>query len=250
MAVVSTLRVAPVKGLATVSLPKIELDPAGSVEDRRLFLIDADGAVITLRSHPTLVRVLPDLDLAEGRLRITLPDDTTSETGLEDAAEPVTAQLFGKDRVGRVLPGDVAHHLSAYAGTSVRVVLADDIGTGWDEGPVSILGSASAAAVGGPDQDLARFRMLIELQGTEPFEEDSWVGSRLRIGTARIQVVQSLARCVVITQSPATGATDWDGLHALAQLRGRDNLCLGVIGDVATSGTVTVGDEVVLEAAA
>ena len=250
MAVVSILRVAPVKGLATVALPQIHLEAGGTVEDRRLFLIDSAGAVVTLRSHPTLVRVVPELDLGARRLRVTLPDGTQATSQLDDVAEPVTAQLFGKDRAGRVLPGDVAAHLSAYIGEPVRVVLADAIGTGWDEGPVSILGSASAATVGGPDQDLARYRMLIELRETQPFEEDTWVGSRLRIGSAEVQVVQSLARCVVITQSPTTGTKDWDGLHALAQLRGSDNLCLGVIAEVVTPGAVAVGDVVAVDAAA
>lgn len=245
MAVVSALRVAPVKGLATVRRERVHLDHGGVAEDRRLFLLDAGGAVVTLRSHPQLVQIVPDLDLDRASIRVTLPDGRTVTSSLDDAAEQVKAHLYGKDRLGRVVPGDVADGVSAVAGEPVRVVIADRTGVGWDEGPVSILGRPSAAAVGGPGRDRDRYRMLIEVDETEPYEEDGWVGRDLQLGTARVAVTQQLVRCVIITQSPATGSKDWEGLQALAE-RGREDLCLGVIAEVVAPGEVHVGDRVVV----
>ena len=129
--------------------------------------------------------------------------------------------------------------VSQIAGEPIRLVVADTTGVGWDEGPVSILGHASAAAIAGDGRDRRRFRMLIELEGTEPFEEDGWVGRTLSIGDAEVDVTQQLVRCVIITQSPETGAKDWEGLHALAE-HGRGDLCLGVIGAVSAPGTVSL----------
>lgn len=242
MAVVAGLRVAPVKGLATVLRQQVRIEHQGVPEDRRLFILDAQGAVVTLRSHPQLVQVIPDLDLDRGTLRVALPDGTMASSELEPASVHVTARLYGKERAGRVVPGDVAEALSAVAGEPLRVVLADDVGVGWDEGPVSILGRASAEAVGA-QRDRARYRMLIELDETQPYEEDTWIGRHIDAGDARLAVTQALVRCVIITHSPATGMTDWDGLHELARTRGPD-LCLGVIAEVVSPGDVHVGSEV------
>ena len=243
MVVVAALRVAPVKGLSTVTRESVRLDRAGVAEDRRLFMLDQAGKVVTLRSHPELVQLRPDLDLERGELRASLPDGTVVTTPLTDTGEQVSAELYGKARTGRVLSGDIAEALSAIAGEPLRLVLADRTGIGWDEGPVSILGRASATAVGGEDRDRARYRMLIELDDTTEFEEDGWVGHDLGLGAARVRVTHQLVRCVIITQSPADGRKDWDGLRALAD-HGRRELCLGVIADVVTPGEVRVGSSV------
>lgn len=244
MVVVTTLRVAPVKGLATVAAERIEIDEHGVAEDRRLFVLDQHGAVVTLRTHPKLVQVIPDLDLGRGVLNVTLPDGTRASSRLDQVGTEVRSHLFGKVRAGRIIPGDVAEALSTVAGQRLRLVLADRVGVGWDEGPVSLLGRASAAAVGGPDPDMARYRMLVEVSGTEAYEEETWVGRQLELGTARVGVTHPLGRCVVITTSPTTGNRDWNGLRALADTRGPDQLRLGVIAEVVRPGHVRVGSQV------
>lgn len=243
MAVVATLRVVPVKGLGSVTRQRVRIERDGVAEDRRVFLLDDAGSVVTLRSAPGLVRVTPDLDLERAVLSVELADGTRASSSLHDVTEVVRAHLYGKDRVGHVLPGDVAEALSAAAGQSVRVVVGDRPGVGWDEGPVSIISRASARAVDG-GRDTARYRMLVELDDTQAYEEDGWVGHDVALGDAVVRVTHQLERCVIITQSPTTGATDWDGLQALAQTRGRDQLCLGVIAEVVDPGHVTVGSPV------
>lgn len=244
MPFVTTLRVAPVKGLASVIRDEVWLDAAGVAEDRRVLLLDDDGAVITLRSHPRLVRIVPDLDLAGGVLSVTMPDGTVAASELADAGTLLHTSLYGKQRAGHELPGDVADALTSAAGERVRVMVADTTGVGWDEGPVSLLGSSSAAALGGPDADAARYRMLVEIDGTQPYEEDTWVGRDVALGDAVVHVTQQLGRCVIITHSPVTGEKDWDGLGALARERGPGQLCLGVIAAVTRPGAVRVGSPV------
>ena len=228
---------------------RVQLETQGVAEDRRLFLLGSDGSVVTQRRHPRLAGVAPDLDLEAGTLGLTFPDGTTVRSTLSATGEPLHATLFGKDRSGRLVPGPVADALSDYVAEPLRLVLADNTGTGWDEGPVSILGRASVEAVGAPggkpgSPDTARFRMLVEVDGVEPYEEEGWVGRPLRLGEALVRVTHSLERCVVINHSPATGETDWAGVKTLALRRGRDRVCLGVIAQVDRPGEVRVGDAV------
>ena len=244
MAEVGTLRIAPVKGLRTVRCERLNFDVGGVAADRRLFLVDSDTAVVTLRERPGLVAAVPSLDLAEGELRLDLPDGSRASADLGHLGEPVRTRLFGKERSGRVVDGDASTALSELAGEPLRLVLADGPGVGWDEGPVSLVGTSSVSAVGSPGGDADRYRMLVELTGTAPFEEDGWVGRQLQAGEAVLRVTQQLGRCVVITRHPRSGERDWEGLEALAAARGRDQLCLGVIAEVVRPGDVALGDEV------
>ncbi len=248
MQTVSALRVAPVKALATVARDRLRLETKGAAEDRRLFLVHSDGSVVTQRRYPQLTRVVPCLDLSAGALTVDLPDGTTATADLSALGGHVRTTLFGKNRFGRLVPGPVADVLSEYVAAPLQLVLSDTTGIGWDEGPVSLIGSASASAVSPPDEPgsaaTARFRMLVEVDGTAPYEEDSWIGSQLRIGEARLRVTHPLERCLIINHSPVTGLKDWPGLKTLAALRGPDRVTLGVIAQVEQPGDISVGDAV------
>lgn len=241
MAVVQRLRIAPVKGLGTVTPDRVHVGRGGVAEDRRVFLVDERGAVVTVRSHPRLLTVEPHLDLRRGVLRVLLPDGTSAVSQLDGGGDLVQSRLFGKPRQGRLIGGDAAAALCEVAGERLGVVLAESAGVGWDDGPVSILGRASAEAVGGPGADMARYRMLVELDGTRPYEEDGWVGRTVRLDAATVRVTHQLERCVVVNHSPRTGERDWDGLRALAARPRPAPTCLGVIAEVLDPGDVRVG---------
>jgi hypothetical protein len=223
------------------------LGPDGVDEDRRLFLVRADGAVVTMRSQPRLARVVPTLDLAGAALTLRFPDGAEATSKLDTVGDPVSAVLFGKRRAGNVLAGEAADALSEYVGEPVRLVLADRTGVGWDEGPVSLIGRGSVRAVGTPagggPHEGARFRMLVDVDGLAPYEEDSWVGRQARLGDAVLEITHPLGRCVVVNHSPQSGDRDWSGLKEIAAHR-RGALTLGVIAEVRRNGTVRVGDPV------
>lgn len=247
MATVTAIRVAPVKALAACLREEVHLDRDGVAEDRRLLLLNADGTVVTQRRVPQLSRVVPFLDLDAGTLAVTFPDGSTVTSDLRPG-EVLRSRLFGKDREGRDVPGAVVDALSRYVGEPLRLVLAERIGVGWDEGPVSLISEASAAAVGTPgtggEPPAARYRMTLELGGCAPYEEDSWVGQDVRIGAAQLRITHPLERCVVINRAATTGVPDWPGLSRLVAVRGRDRMTLGVIARVEAPGSVRVGDEI------
>jgi uncharacterized protein YcbX len=243
---VVALTIAPVKALAGVRRDLVLLEPDGVADDRRLLLLAADGSVVTQRQHPSLTAVVPDLDLDRGWLSVTLPDGTVATSPLRATGEPLHTTLFGKARSGRLVTGAVAAALSDYVGEPVRLVLAEKAGVGWDEGPVSLVSTSSVTAVGAPPGDASspadRFRMLVEIEGAEAYEEDSWVGRDLLLGGATLRISHRLGRCVVIDHSPVTGRKDWPGVRTIARTRGQDSVTLGVIAEVLRPGTVRVGD--------
>ena len=78
-------------------------------------------------------------------------------------------------------------------------------------------------------------------------EEDSWLGTQVRVGEATIELNGDVGRCVVTSQDPDRGVTDLDTLGALAQYRreGRNEpLPFGVYGAVVVPGRVQIGDAV------
>ncbi|MDQ1632739.1 MAG: uncharacterized protein QOC80_2711 [Frankiaceae bacterium] len=241
---VAQLRIAPVKGLATLSLDEITLGTDGVAEDRRILLLDAEGLVITVRQRPDFVRLTPALDLAAGRLTVTFPDSSTACSSLVDASESASTTLFRRERHGRLLPGDVADALTAFSGQPVRVLVTDGPGIGPDEGPVSVVSRASIREVETPDDDANRYRMLLTVDGCDAHAEETWAGRQVKIGDAVLDISHPLGRCLVIEHDPETGERDWRGLRTLAIRRGRDQITLGVIAFVAEPGRIRVGDEV------
>jgi uncharacterized protein YcbX len=96
--------------------------------------------------------------------------------------------------------------------------------------------------------DARRFRLDIELAGCEPFEEDTWQGRLVEVGGARIRVHGQIPRCRVTTQSPETGAKDWNTLTQIAKFRpripGDGGLPFGMYAEVEVPGSVALGDRV------
>jgi uncharacterized protein YcbX len=89
--------------------------------------------------------------------------------------------------------------------------------------------------------------MLVTIDGTEPYEEDHWVGREVRVGSAVVRVSEPASRCATTTRDPATGLRDIDVLRLLAEVRGvseRKTVDLGVYCAVVRPGRVRIGDSV------
>jgi uncharacterized protein YcbX len=94
--------------------------------------------------------------------------------------------------------------------------------------------------------DVQRFRPNILVVPTvdEPFAEDAWVGSVLRIGGMRMRVDKRDGRCMVITIDPKTGERSPQVLRTVVDER---QGCLGVYGSTVEPGKIALGDPVFLE---
>ena len=85
-----------------------------------------------------------------------------------------------------------------------------------------------------------RFRMNFWVEGLAPWEEFEWVGKRIRIGTAELEVREPTIRCNATKANPATGKIDADTLGALEDGWGHQHF--GVYAVVVSDGTVQVRD--------
>ncbi len=143
--------------------------------------------------------------------------------------------------------------LSEFVGQPIRLVQPTEIGTGVDRagGGVSILSTGSleaireAAGISEP-VDPRRFRMLFGVEGVGPHEEDAWVGRRVQIGEAEVEVLGNVGRCLVTSRHPDSGARNLPTLDVLAEYRGdietTERLPFGVWGGVTKPGVVHLGD--------
>jgi uncharacterized protein YcbX len=168
---------------------------------------------------------------------------------------------------GHVVGGPWAAALEPYAHRPVLLVRCDrpggtriKLGEDHVRNGVSLVSDGSlqelARQLGVDSVDPRRFRMLIDVEGAAPHEEDTWIGSSIEVGSAVIDITKPDARCAITTQSPETGERDLDTLRTILRYRGfraddpDHKIDFGVLGEVAVPGRITVGDEIVVRTAA
>jgi MOSC domain-containing protein len=251
MPTVSKLAVAPVKGLALCHPAEVVLGTNGVAENRRFYLIAADGRHRSGLAFGPLAAIVPEYDAASEQLRLQFPGGATVAGDAAALDGEVVVPWHSRELLARVVRGPFSEALSDYVGMELRLVRAGDDAHPQSY-PASIVSEASldtleeSADLPGPLDD-RRFRMLLTLTGCEPFEEDRWVGGDLRVGEAVVRVAVPTARCATTTRDPATGQRDWDALRALKDLRGvspEQTVDLGVYATVVKPGRIAVGDEV------
>jgi len=244
------LSTTPVKSLLLHHPQEIELEPFGVAADRRFYLIREDGRLLAGLQHGPLALVRADWEPGRDRLTLTFPDGEVVEDDVR-LAEPVLTDFWGHRVRGRVVEGPWAEALSGFAGRAARLVKADAPAGGVDVEPLTLVSSASIAELarraGREALDGRRFRMLIEVGGCGPHEEDTWIGRRVGLGEALVEIPGPVPRCATTTRDPATGRLDFDALREIAAYRGKRNgkkVDFGVYGRVVTPGRVCVGDTV------
>ena len=250
---VARINVTPVKGTALQHPDRVELTPDGIPENRRFFLVDEGGSLFSAPNLGPLVRIRAELD-ADERLTLVFPDGATV-AGAGDAIgnEDLVVDFYGRPVEAATVNGPFSGALSAFADRPLRLLRSLRQGDASDVHRVSLVSAASVAALAagaGHDGELdaRRFRMDLELDGCEPYEEDTWDGRRVRLGSAVVRIHGQIPRCVLTTKDPVTGLKDFDTLREIARQRSRidgdGGLPFGMYAEVEHTGTVAVGDEV------
>ena len=248
MPTVARLSITPVKSTALHHPREVRLDTYGVAENRRFFLVNADGKLVNGSKHPHFVQIKADYEPDREHLALRFPDGTVAEGSAVAVGEELTVDFWGRPTTGHVLDGTWTLPLSAFVGERIRLVRAEHYGGGTDVRPLTLVSTASvqelARHADRDEVDARRFRMLMELDGLQPHEEDTWEGRSVRIGEAVITIGSPVPRCIVTQQDPDTGDKDLQTLKIIHGYRGRsteNTLDFGVYGDVVEPGTVRLG---------
>jgi uncharacterized protein YcbX len=229
---------------------RVRLEPFGVVEDRHFYLTETDGRLVSGSKNGSLMRIKSTYDASRERLSLCFPDDSVVEGDATELGEPVSTSFYGRPVSGRAVLGPWAEAISSYLGRPVLLVRPDTPGAASDAAPVTLMSTASVEeltrrAGRSSAVDGRRFRILVELSGCEPHEEDTWEGRRLRMGQALVKVGGPIPRCVVTTLHPDVGVKDFDSLKVIAAYRGvtpERDINFGVYAEVLEPGTVALGD--------
>jgi hypothetical protein len=211
---------APVKGMRHRPVPRLELDERGAVGDRAWCLVDV-GARRVLRTvqHPSLMGVVATVD--DGRLALTLPDGSSVDAVPEASGETVACDYWGRSVPLTLAEGPHASLVSRFLGADVRLASAPRGGVVFGD-PVTLVGTATLDALTarlGRPVEAARFRATLVVETDEPYVEDTWLGTEVGVGAARLRVGVAVPRCAVVDHDPGTGAKDLRLLRALVGAR-------------------------------
>jgi uncharacterized protein YcbX len=235
------------------SVDAIDLETTGVRGDRRYYLVDEVGALVSAKRVPPLLTVRPSVE--DGHLSLSFPDDTTVG-GEVQLGNRIETNFYGRPVVGHIVDGPWSAALSELAGKPLRLAQTEREGDGVDRGRsagASLLSTGSLEAMRaatGADRpvDGRRFRMTIGIDAAEPHVEDGWVGDRVRVGESVVLVREKVGRCAMTTLDPDSGIRDLDTLGAIAAYRGDvptvEPLPFGVWCQVVEPGRVAVGDPV------
>jgi hypothetical protein len=246
---VSQLAIAPVKGMRLQRSNQVQLGKHGVIGDRDFLIVDDDGKLLLTSRNPGLVRIEPSWEPARNLLALRFPDGSVVQDTPGPGTAAVTRMYDGREIPGRVIPGPLSDALSGYLGRAVHLFkrAADHLGN--DDRPVTLMSEASlhalAAEFSGTAPDSRRFRMTITVTGADRWAEHSWSGQQVTIGDIALRVLAPVPRCVVTTRNPESGATDARILHALARLRGKNDITFGVWCEIVRPGHIQVGDLVI-----
>ena len=236
------------------TVDEIELEAAGVRGDRRFYLVDDEGGLVNAKRLPALLSVRPASRMGGSSSASRTTPSSRERRG--QLGERIETSFYGRPVLGRIVEGPWAEALSELAGKALRVARTEREGDGYDRGQsagASIVSTASLEALrraSGTTEavDGRRFRMTIGIDTEEPHVEDTWIGSRVRVGGAVVLVRDNVGRCAVTTRDPDTGVRDLDTLDAIADYRAGvptgEPLPFGVWGEVVAPGRVAVGDRV------
>jgi uncharacterized protein YcbX len=260
MAHVAALYRYPVKGFTPEGCDTLTILDEGRVAgDRVLGVRFADTeapddawsrkhGMVALINTPGLARLRVSFDVTTLRLRISLGaeelvDEALNQQGRQRIASALADYVLALDE------NPLTHHRERLP---LRVVGDGHSPRYHDEPPgrVTLHGRRSLqsleAALGQNVSEL-RFRSNIAVDGLAAWEEQSWVGRKIRIGAMEFDVVKPKTRCLATHANPTTGERDLPILTTLTQKMGQENPTFAVaMVPSRGGGELRVGDQVTL----
>ncbi|MBS2961586.1 MOSC domain-containing protein [Actinocrinis puniceicyclus] len=235
----------PVKSLCGELLDAAAVDARGLRGDRLWAVRDAVDGKLGSGKNSRRFRRFPGLNLLS----------LSSRYRVEPAAEPDGVEppvvLDGDGREYPVRGGAAEQFFRQRTGIPTLSVARESDVEHFDEGPVSLIGTATLRWVEEQSPDVAsdarRFRPNLVVSTTRPFAEEEWVGRAVRIGSGddavELAFTHVLERCVMTAMEQADLPPAPGMLHMLARREDRP-MRLAVLGAATRTGVVRVGDPV------
>lgn len=260
MSKVCTLYRYPVKGLTPEAVQRLTILPGGRVAgDRVLNFRFADAPVgdaewcrkyhgVVLANTPGLAPLKVAFDDVALRLSIRLgenllADEALDRDGRARLASVLTSYVLSlpenplRDHPQRLpikLVGD---------GTSPRY--QDN-----ESGQVTLHSRASIESAGAAFADAAhderRYRHNIVIDGAQAWEEQSWVGRKLRVGDVVFEAIVPKVRCLATHANPDSGERDLHVMQLLVGKFAQQQPTFGIGMLSAGGGEIRIGDSVSL----
>jgi uncharacterized protein YcbX len=240
----------PVKGLSAQGLDSVTLEPGAGLPLDRRWAIAHGGA---RRLDPGAPEWKPKgffLQLMSNEKLATL------ETTFDPDAAVLEIERNGRriargdlrDPAGRaVIEEFFAAYLDKQARGQPKVIEATDFDySDTKDSFVSLINLASVTDVErvvGKPVEPGRFRGNLMIDGLDAWAENQWVGRRLRIGGAVLEVVERTGRCAAVDVEPGTGMRAGAMVQDLKNALGHSDC--GVYASVIQGGTLSAGDEIV-----
>ncbi len=232
----------PIKGHGRETLASVRLSAGECLPWDRHWAVAHDAAKLVdgwnpcvnfarAAKAPALMAIESALDEATATVTLRHPDRGAITFRPDDAAD--TPRFL--DWVRPLNPENRAQ--------PARIVTAGRGMTDSDFPSVALLNLASLADLSrrmGHDLSIHRWRGNLWLSGAEAWDEWNWIGKRLHIGDAVLEVRERITRCSATTVEPATGRSNADTLSALESHFGHQDF--GLYATVVNGGTIATGD--------
>ncbi|PST91542.1 flavodoxin [Photobacterium sp. NCIMB 13483] len=212
----SQIHVYPVKSTAALTQSHAWVEKQGLAFDRRFMVASDEGAMITARKYPQMVKITATLTMTG--LVLQHPNKTDLVLQYADFTMVDASAIVWNDNFSAYTTTMIANQwFSDIIGHSVQLLFCGQqsnrvrskIGhnVSFADGyPLLVISEASLAALNERSRDhhtMAQFRTNLVVSNTDAFAEDEW--KRIRIGEVEFEIVKPCARCILTTVDPLTG---------------------------------------------
>lgn len=241
----------PVKGLSPQVADAFDVTVAGGLPDDRRFALALGttsfdpkdpkpldkGHFLMLRANASLAALATRFDAQAGTLSIAANDNRALVADLGLAADRAAVEDFFLAYLGEACRGQPrlveadGHKFTDVGSRSPEIIKA-----------ISVINLASVRDLArryGRAIDPLRFRGNVYVEGLPAWEELSWPGRPVTIGSARFRGAKVTKRCAAIDVDPATGVRDTNLVKGLMSLYGHPNC--GIYLDIEANGSFERG---------
>jgi uncharacterized protein YcbX/ferredoxin-NADP reductase len=255
----SQINIYPVKSVGGISLSSSWVEKQGLCFDRRFMVALSDGAMVTARKYPNMVKVSSSL-LPTGII-FTYPGmvplkleyssfklQETPATVWKDNFAAYTTTDEADDWFSQVLDQRVELLFTGEQSNRVREKLGHNVSFA-DGYPLLIISQGSLDELNRRSSEthsMEQFRTNLVVGSDEPFIEDSW--KRIKIGEVEFEAVKPCERCILTTVDVEKGAfrESKEPLNTFSRFRAneRGGVFFGQNLVAKNEGMIRTGDEI------